>query len=253
MDQPPHADRDSAIDRAAELLVAIAGDHGATPLRTHATRLGIPLSTAYRMVGIFTRRGLLAQGRRGHFGPGLTLSAIGHAAQPRTILTDVARAPLRRLARQIRGTAHLGIIENDMVTYIVKEHRGGPTLFTREGDQLEAYCSAIGKILLAALPDERLDDYLGAAPFVALTPKTVADPIAIRQELLRVRQRGFAIDDGEIAEGLFCVAVPIRQPDGAVVAATSLSRQAFAPIGASPPDALLDCARAIETRLGSRC
>jgi len=253
MDVPLHGNRDTAIDRATELLVAIAGDHGATPLQTHATRLGIPLSTAYRIVGTFTRHGLLARGRRGHFGPGLTLSAIGNAAQPRTILTEVARSPLRRLARHVQGTAHLGIIENDMVTYIVKEHSGGPTLFTREGGQLEAYCSAIGKILLAALPDDRLDDYLGAAPFVALTPKTVTDPTEIWQELMLVRQRGFAIDDGEIADGLFCIAVPIRRADGVIVAAMSLSREGTAAPGVSPPAALLDCARAIEARLGCKC
>jgi DNA-binding IclR family transcriptional regulator len=108
-----------------------------------------------------------------------------------------------------------------MVTYLVKETGVATDLFTREGMQLEAYCSAVGKILLSDLPDEDLQDYLKGAPFPALTSATITDPVALRGHLREVRERGFAVDDREVAEDLLCFAVPIRKPDGTLLAALS--------------------------------
>jgi DNA-binding IclR family transcriptional regulator len=113
-----------------------------------------------------------------------------------------------------------------MVTYRLKTGRGAKNLFTRTGLQLEAYCSGIGKVLLAHLPAAERRAYLAAGPFVALTPNTITDPAVLASTLDEVRAQGFASDDGEIVEDLVCLAVPIRAPDGRVPAAISVSRQA---------------------------
>jgi DNA-binding IclR family transcriptional regulator len=178
------------------------------------------------------------------------LAALRVHADPMAILVDAARPLLRRLARETRATAHLGVFENDMISYVVKEHGGGARLFTREGGQLEAYCSAIGKVLLAHLPDEEREAYLASGPFVALTSRTITDPAVIRETLSQVRSRGFAIDDREIADDLSCVAVPIEGPSGDVMAALSISTAYRDGVKAALMDSLRRCADAVSKRLG---
>ena len=140
-------------------------------------------------------------------------------------MVTVCAAPLlHRLAARARSVVQLGTLEGDMVTYRLKTGRGAGALFTRTDMQLEAYCSGIGKALLAHLPLAEREAYLGAGPFVALTPCTITDRSQLRDELERVRAQGFALDRGEIAEDLYCVAVPITVPSRGVIAAISISR-----------------------------
>jgi DNA-binding IclR family transcriptional regulator len=144
------------------------------------------------------------------------------------------------------------------VTYLVKipaNAARGAASFTQESGQLEAYCSGIGKVLLAHLPPGERRLYLAGSPFVALTPRTITDPRALEDALQTVRDEGFARDDGEIAEDLYCLAVPVRNRQGQVFAAISLSF----PRDAHSPDrdaeylaGLRACAADISTRLGWR-
>lgn len=237
-------------DRTLRLMTAIASAGTSTPLEEHARTLGIPVSTAYRIVALLMRHGLVAPGKRGSFGPGLKLASLATTTTPAKILTEAARTPIRRLARTMCATAHLGVLDNDMVTYLVKERGGGAPLFTREDGQLEAYCSAIGKVLLASINPDSLDAYLNAGPFVALTARTKIEVDLIRAEIETVTRAGFATDDEEVSDGLQCVAVPVRDAEGRVVAAVSLSRSTAERPELEPAAELVDCAHRIERRLG---
>lgn len=240
----------ATISRTLDLLEALVRDDGVRPLSAIANELALPASTASRMAALLVRRGWIAPTRRGHYAAGLTLADLGSRAIPNRILADAARPLLRRLAHQSRAVAHLGVWDSDMVTYLVKEAQRDTSLFSREGGQLEAYCSAIGKILLAHLDPQERDAYLAAGPFVALTPHTVTDPQDIHAMLLKVAEHGFAFDSQEIAEGLFCIAVPVRNPIGEVVAAVSLSRTGAPHEEADTKRRLQSCADAISARLG---
>lgn len=111
-----------------------------------------------------------------------------------------------------------------MVTYELKAGQSAGDLFTQVGMQLEAYCSGIGKVLLAHLPEPAQTAYLSTGPFPALTNQTITDPVLLKDELDIVLRRGFALDDEEVVAGLQCVAVPILKQNGAVIAAVSASR-----------------------------
>ena len=236
-----------AVDKSLDLLELIVRDGGAAPLRTHAEALGLAVSTAYRLAATLRRRGLLAPARRGHYVAGLRLVELARCADRNVILAAAARPVLRQLARATGATAHLGVFDADMLTYLVKEHVAGVDLFTREGGQLEAYCSAVGKTLLAFMSRAEQDAYLATAPFLPLTGRTVVDPGLIRRSLEQIRVQGFALDDGEISDDLSCVALPLRDPAGSVSAAVSLSRTG--PSWRVPPPALRRAASAIEKRL----
>jgi len=224
----------SALDRGLTLLQLIVTDAGERPLSELADVMGLPASSARRMVGLLLRRGLVIRVAPGHFAAGPALLAL---PGPQCIVADLARPVMLRLARTIQATVHLGLLDEDMVTYIAKAHGGGPEILTQEGTQLEAYCSAVGKVLLSMLPDRSMHAYLAAGPFVALTDKTQTDPQRIRQQLLAVRAQGWAVEQGEVQEGLGCIAVPIPRLDAALPPsvrrlALSISRVRDAPLSA---------------------
>ena len=113
-----------------------------------------------------------------------------------------------------------------MVTYLVKVDAGlsqAAASFTRENAQLEAYCSGIGKVLLAWLPLAERMRYLSGGPFVAMTSRTITDPAALQNCLKTVRTKKFARDDGEIADDLYCLAVPLWTENQPMTAAISIS------------------------------
>ncbi len=212
-----------AIDRAMALLIAIVEADGDSSVADIAQRQGLALSTANRMVAQLEASGLLLRIGRGRRGPGFGLLRLAALVDHREILRRVARPVLRKLAVETGRTAHLGVFEAEMVTYLVKEAPRTSKLFTRETMQLEAYCSGIGKVLLSRLPTNVREAYLATGPFVSLTPRTLVDPDRLRIHLAQVARLGYAVDDEEVAEGLFCMAAPVAVPTGAPPVAISVA------------------------------
>lgn len=218
-----HDSSTGALDKAFRLLTAVVADNGQQPLSALAEDLGLPRATAHRAAQALERAGYLIRSRRGYYHAGPALAGLAFHAEPATVAAGVARPILAQLAAQQHCLAHLGVFEQDMVTYRLKEGERKDMLFTRKDMQLEAYCSGLGKVLLAGLDEEALDSYLGNGPFVALTPNTIVSPDALRIEIARVHDQGYAIDNREISENLFCIAAPLADPEGHVFAAISLS------------------------------
>lgn len=188
-----------------------------------AKQIKMPHSTAYRIAATLERSGLVTRLRRGYYLPGPSLLRLArHDSIPR-VVKAIGRPIIKRLATQTGCTAHVGIFENGMVTYLLKAGRAAQTVFTREGTQLEAYCTGIGKVLLAALPVSAREEYLQSGPFIQLTANTLTDPQKLRSELIIVADRGYAEDNAEMDSGLLCLAVPVRLGEGDVVAALSIS------------------------------
>lgn len=210
------------------MLEAVIGDGGRRSVAALARDRGLPVATAHRQVVTLVSESYLARLPNGRYVAGPRLLALLHQIDEKQMVANAAAPVLHRLAAQVGSIVQLGSLDNDMVTYRIKTGRGAGDLFTRVGMQLEAYCSAIGKVLLAHLPAPERDAYLATGPFVPLTRRTIVDPDALRQELERVRQQGYAVDDEEIADGLVCVAMPVRGADGRVIAAASVSRDSDA-------------------------
>ena len=242
----------AVLDKSLALFSGIVEDAGRTPLSVLADRAGIARSTAQRIVAAFVRGGLLSHAERGRYAAGLRLADLAQVADRREVLVRASRTLLQQLARDIGTTVHLGVLEGDMVTYLIKAHGGGPDLLTRETMQLEAYCSGIGKVLLAYMTEAAQDAYLTAGPLVALTPATITDSWRLRAELELTRRRGFAIDNAELQQDVYCLAVPVRGPEGRIEAALSAFSRSDASHDTSRLAQLRACAGRIETRLGWR-
>lgn len=212
------------------MLEAVIADAGARSIAAIARDLGVPVATAHRQVHSLIEEGFLTRHGRGLHVAGPRLLRLIGGIDEKQVMVNAAAPVLHRLADELGCVVQLGTLEDEMVTYRIKSGHNAGALFTRVGMQLEAYCSGIGKVLLAALPERQREAYLAGGPFPALTARTITDPDDLRDTLRSVAERGHAIDDGEIAEGLRCIAVPLRLPDERVLAAISASRPASGPL-----------------------
>ena len=243
--------RAASLDKAFTLLTAIAARPGA-PLAELAARAGLPLSTAYRLIASLESLGLVLREKKGRYLVGPAILDLARGADLKQMMARASRPGLRKLARRFRRTAHMAVFEDDMVTYVTKESGHPDRILTIEGSQLEAYCTGLGKVLLAHLPEPERERYLAEGPFIPLTATTITDPTDLRDELRRIGRRGYAIDNGESSDDLTCVAVPVADGAGRVFAALSISGQAadFTPAAMEEArHALAACARDIGHRL----
>lgn len=214
----------AAPERNLILLEAVVRDGGRSSVAALARATGIPVASAHRHIAALVGTGYLIPAGYGRHLPGPQLRALAGMIDDRQIMTNAATPILDRLAAQMHCVVQLGIFENDMVTYLVKTGQSAGELFTKVGMQLEAYCSGIGKVLLAHFPPQSLSRYLAGGPFIALTERTITDPEHLKAELAKVAVQGFAVDDEEVVAGLQCLAVAVRNTEGDVIAAISASR-----------------------------
>lgn len=216
--------RIAALGRTLAMLEAVVEDGGQANVSALARAIGMPVATAHRQVATLVAEGYLRPCGGGRHIAGPRLLGLLHRLDEKQVIANVAAPVLHRLAAKLRTVVQLGTLENDMVTYRIKTGQGAGALFTKIGMQLEAYCSGIGKVLLAHLPEDQRAAYIATGPFVPLTGKTIIDPAQLAAALSAAERQGFAIDDGEIADELRCMAVPIRHPDGRVLAGLSASQ-----------------------------
>lgn len=223
-----------SLSRALAMLEAIVADGGVRGVAAIARDGGIPVATAHRHVRSLVEQGYLTRcGRRCHIA-GPRLLRLTGALDAEKAVTVAASPILHRLAANLDCVVQLGTLDGDMVTYRIKAGSGAETVLSRVGMQLEAYCSGLGKVLLAALPEREREEYLASGPYPALTARTITGADALRAELARVAARGHAIDDREVDDMLYCIAVPVSL-GGRVVAALSASRAVAQATPASDP------------------
>lgn len=185
-------------------------------------RANLPKASGHRLVQTLEEVGAIVRGANGRYRLGMLLLFLSHNVAVKELLREVGRPLLVDLSARMDMTIHLGILENGMVYYLSKV--ATPTSFvshTRSGARLEAYCSGLGKVLLAALQEDELESFILEGDLVALTPHTITDRGVLRRELDKVRHQGFAVDDCEARIDTRCVAVPVRDESGRVVAAIS--------------------------------
>ncbi|MDE2596533.1 MAG: IclR family transcriptional regulator [Sphingomonadales bacterium] len=214
----------ASLCRTLATLEAVVEDGGRSNVSALARAIDMPVATAHRQVSTLVAEGYLKPCGGGRHIAGPRLLGLMHRLDEKQVIANVAAPFLHRLAGDLRTVVQLGTLENDMVTYRIKTGEGAGSLFTRIDMQLEAYCSGIGKVLLAYLPQDQRAAYVATGPFVPLTARTIIDPTLLAMELAAAKDQGFAIDDGEIADDLRCMAVPICHPDGRVLASISVSQ-----------------------------
>ena len=242
-----------SVMKAFALLKAFHGPDEWLTSCELSRRANLPEASGYRLIQTLEEIGAVVRGPRGRYRPGLLLLSLSHNVTIAELLRDASHALMTELSRTLSLTTHMGVLEHGMVTYVAKVSAPGAfPVHTRVGAQLEPYCSGLGKVLLAALPDHEVESFILDGELVPLTPYTITTAAALRAELKRVREQGYAIDDREHHADMRCIAVPVRDQDGRAVAALSASDDAdrMTPQRqAEIRDALLDAAAALRQKL----
>ena len=210
--------------RALE-LIAEAGSLGVTEL---GRRLDVHKATASRLVSTLAERGLVERDPvTEKYRLGFGLIRLAGAAMAGLDLVRASHPILEELAERTRETVNLGVLSGDAVVY-VDQVSGTRAIVSVSwvGRRTPLHCTSNGKVLLAHLsPAER--DRLLARPLERATPATIVDANALISQLQEIKVRGYAQTLEELEEGLNAVAAPVRQADGEVVSALSVSGPAF--------------------------
>ncbi|GAB6387847.1 IclR family transcriptional regulator domain-containing protein [Stutzerimonas marianensis] len=180
---------------------------------------------------------------------------LGHAYLSSTPLAVTAQPILDRLSDQLHEACSMATLEGDEVLYVARSATPQRLISVdlSVGSRLPAYCTSMGRILLAALDDAALDDYLAHANLQIKTSRTLHTPEAIRESIAEIRQQGWVIVDQELEVGLRSLAVPLKDSAGQVLAALNVGTHAgrvtrqelisrFLPV-------LLDASKELSTRL----
>ncbi|MGK5681698.1 IclR family transcriptional regulator domain-containing protein [Actinoplanes sp. URMC 104] len=149
---------------------------------------------------------------------------LGYAFLAGQSLPEVAAPHLERLVSQVHESSSLSILDGDDIVYVARVPTSRiMTVSINLGTRFPAYATSMGRVLLAALPDEELEAYAARVRLDRLTGRTVATVAALRAELDRVRAQGYAVVDQELEQGLRAIAVPIHDRTGAVAGAVNVS------------------------------
>ena len=213
--------KNRSVLKAFALLRAFQRPDEALTSAELSRRVGVPEASGYRLIQSLEAAGAVARDSRGRYVSRWTARSDDVPGGPR--VSARVQQILDDLAARFGATAHAGVLERGMVTYVGKASApSAVSVPTRLGAQQEAYCSALGKVLLAALDAAALEAYLREGELIALTENTITDPARFRAEIEAVRVRGFALDEGETHPQLACIAAPLRTAAGQVVASISI-------------------------------
>ena len=216
---------DSGTTSVAERMLDLLECLSSSPLTVKeiSTASGIPLSTAHRLLRPLVARKYVLRHGRGRYLLGMASMELGARTDLDPIITTSTRPIIAELARVCKRTAHLGVFRENLVRYLVRVEAGYLRPPSQEMTELEAYCTGIGKVLLAQLARDQLEEYLAPGDFVPLTPNTICDAEALRHEVDQVREQGWALDRGEMYPELRCLAIPVYDPTGRLMAALSVT------------------------------
>jgi len=241
-----------SVARALDILLGL--QEGPRSLDELAARLDVHKSTVLRLLQTMQAERFVTHDDRHRYALGSRLFELANAALAGRDVRTTARPHLEALNASTGQTVHLAALEAGEVVYIDKlDAVHGVRMYSRVGLRAPLHCTAVAKVLVAALPEPAARRLADGIRFEAMTPATITSPDAYLAELAHVRERGYATDDEEHEAYINCVAAPVIDGRGETVAAVSLSVPTIslerAGVHALVPR-LLECADAVSRDLG---
>ena len=219
-----------SLERGLAILAAFEPGRTLLGVSELARAVELGRSTTHRYVATLARLGYLQQDeatRKYRLGP--RVLDLGFSAINSMELREISAPHLHQLAEETGHTCNMAILDGVDVVYIERVRSSRPgnevgiELDLHIGSRLPAYCTSMGKVLLAFLPDCPREELLDRIELVQRGPNTLTERRALERELRRVRRAGVAVNNEELAYGLRSVGAPVRSQSGAVVAAINLA------------------------------
>jgi IclR family transcriptional regulator, pca regulon regulatory protein len=226
LDPPAEGDYVQSLERGLAVIRAFNADHQKLSLSEVAATTGLSRAAARRFLHTLVRLGYMrTDGSKFSLRP--KILELGYAYLSSLTLPEVAMPHLEELVAQVHESSSVCELDGEDVVYIARvPTKRIMTVTISVGTRFPAYATSMGRVLLAAQPLSWLDSYLSAVSLDSLTDHTITNPIALRQELTRIAEQGWALVDQELEEGLRSLAVPVRDADGKVIAAVNISTHA---------------------------
>lgn len=214
-----------SIGRAFAILEEVARNRDGIGLADLSKRVGLHNSTTFHLVKTMVSLGYIRQIKDSkRYRIGRPLFALAASALDEMEMVSMATPVLDDLSRETGESSHFAARMSDAV--VVMARTPGPGAFQltdRVGVVRPAYCTALGKVILAALRPDQLDRYLERVELKPIASKTITDAQQLRREIEQVRRAGIAYDDGEFNDEVRCAAMPVRDFSGQVVGAIGIS------------------------------
>ena len=247
-----------AVGRALDILELFL-DRPTLSAPEITERLDLPRTTVHELVTTLVDRGYLetAGGAPTRFRLGLRLFQLGSQFADRLDLVREAQDAAAEVAAACDETVHVAVLDGASVVYVAKVDSTHPVrMVSAVGRRLPAHCTAVGKMLLSGLTDEALTaTFPRGQPLPAMTPNSISSATKLRTHLAEVRAEGVAYDEFESNDSVRCVAAPVRDHTGRMVAAMSISVPAVRwtdERGVEWTDLVRRGASALSERLGHR-
>jgi IclR family transcriptional regulator, acetate operon repressor len=214
----------SAIEKAFAIIEEVAAARQPVTLARLAQVTDMPKQTVHRVLQQLEEARVVQRGVRPEsFMLGRRMTALSRASLDAAIATLPIRAELETLAREVGESANLGVLNGRAIRYLERFECAWPLRFTiNPNDELPAHTVAIGKLLLAFLPQAVRRGLLKGVAFERVTDWTITDPAALEAEFDRIVENGYSTNNQEYHIGLVGVAVPVRGSDGAILAGLAI-------------------------------
>ncbi|MFV2198562.1 IclR family transcriptional regulator [Nocardiopsis sp. LOL_012] len=247
----------ATVERAADILVLFAeADSPTLGVTEIAERLGTSKAAVHRILASLRSRDLVHLDEESHrYSLGTTAMRLGAAYQERLDIRQVAAAELRSLSQRTGETTTLSVRTGDTRVYIDQVTPQREVIMTVSlGVRYPLHAGSSSKVLLAFLPEDEREAYLGREPLGPLTGETMVDTYELRRELDRIREAGYATSFGERQAGAASTAAPLLNHRGLPLAAISVCgpRERFMAEAEACSQALVETAGRISRRLGAR-
>jgi DNA-binding IclR family transcriptional regulator len=213
------------VGKALDVLEQVAAYGRPVRFATLLADSPFPKATLYRLLQTLTNQNMLEyDADHQTYSPGVRLVRLAHAAWTQSSLAPIARDHLDALSAEVGQTVHLAQLDNAQVLYVDKRNAAQPVeMFSDAGKVGPAYCTGVGKAMLAFLPDADLERAIGQQSFHPFTEHTYTTREALMAELSAIRARGYAFDREEHEPGIICIAVPVLSRRGRVVGGLSIT------------------------------
>jgi IclR family transcriptional regulator, pca regulon regulatory protein len=250
-----------SLERGLAILACFMPEQPWMRLADIADGLGLSRSTTHRYASTLVALGFLEQGESRRYRLGLKVIDLGMAALNSTGLREHAHPYLEELRKQSSYTVNLAVLDEADILYVdrvrsFRREQSKIDLGLRPGSRLPAYCTAMGKLLLANLPEDERGELIADVKLTKRGPNTITSKKALLDELDEIQSAGFAVNDEELAPEVYAIAAPVRDEARNVVAAvnvaahTSMISLSGLVDGLSPH--LISTADRVSARLGYR-
>ncbi|MGN6317193.1 IclR family transcriptional regulator domain-containing protein [Trinickia sp.] len=217
----------TSLERGLAVLQAFSQERRVLTTSQVSQRTGIPRAAVRRCLYTLAKLGFVAEEDNRLFSLRPRVLKLGHAYLATTPMAHAAQPVLRHISTMLNESSSVAILDGDEILYIARASTARiMSIDLHIGSRLPAYCTSMGRVLLADFSADALEAYLDRTKVVQYTPHTIISREGLRETLESVRQNGYALVDQELEIGLRSIAVPIYGADGRAVAALNVGVQA---------------------------